>query len=61
MNSFIDKMMSEMQGKGGMDIPKGAMKMVMGFSIERIAKLAKEMIPEGLVIEINKELQKIKK
>jgi hypothetical protein len=53
--------MMEGAKNSGMDLPAGAMKMMMGFSIERIAKLAKEMFPQELVIEINKELQKIKK
>ena len=62
MNTFMEKMMSQMASReGGMDIPKGAMKMMLGFTIERIAKMAKEMIPEGAVSELNTELQKIKK
>ena len=61
MNSFMEKMLSQMNGEGGMNLPKGAMKMMMGFTIERIAKMAKEMMPQEIVLELNKELQKIKK
>ena len=59
MNAFMEKMMEHKEG--GMEIPPGAMKMVMGFTIERIAKMAKEMFPQEAVLAINKELQKIKK
>ena len=60
MNAFMEKMLSQMS-EGGMELPKGAMKMLSGFSIERIAKLASDKIPVGAVAEINAELQKIKK
>ena len=60
MNSFIEKMMTQLN-QGGMELPKGAMKMMGGFSIERIAKMLSDKIPAEVVIEINNELQKIKK
>ena len=60
MDMFIAKMMEQMQGSG-MDIPKGAMKMLGSFSIERIAKLAGDKIPANSIAEINKVLQEIKK
>lgn len=60
MNIFIEKLMSTMSD-GGMEIPKGAMKMMGGFSIERIAKMVSDKVPAEAVIQINEELQKIKK
>ena len=60
MDMFIAKMMEQMSGSG-MDIPKGAMKMLGSFSIERIAKLAGDKIPAEGIVEINKVLQQIKK
>ena len=44
-----------------MKLPKGAMKMMGGFSIERIAKMLSDKIPSEVVLKINEELQKIKK
>ena len=61
MDSFIEKMVSSLSKDGGMEIPKGAMKMMGGFSIERIAKMLSDKIPAEVVVEINTELQKIKK
>jgi len=61
MNAFIDKMLATLSSEGGMELPKGAMKMMGGFSIERIAKMLSDKIPAEVVIEINTELQKIKK
>jgi beta-galactosidase len=61
MDSFIEKMMSSLSKDGGMEIPKGAMSMMGGFSIERIAKMLSDKIPAEVVVEINTELQKIKK
>ena len=61
MDMFIAKMMENMASSGGMEIPKGAMKMLGSFSIERIAKLAGDKIPAGSIAEINKVLQEIKK
>ena len=60
MNAFIDKMLATMSD-GGMKLPKGAMKMMGGFSIERIAKMLSDKIPAEVVLEINEQLQKIKK
>ena len=60
MTAFIEKMMAQL-GEGGMKLPKGAMAMMGGFSIERIAKMVSDKIPAEVVIEINAELQKIKK
>ena len=60
MNAFIEQMMSQMS-EGGMEIPKGAMKMMGGFSIERIAKMVSDKLPIEVVMKINEELQKIKK
>ena len=60
MNVFIEKLMSTMSD-GGMELPKGAMKMMGGFSIERIAKMVSDKVPAEAVIQINEELQKIKK
>ncbi len=61
MNAFIDKMLATLSTEGGMELPKGAMKMMGGFSIERIAKMLSDKIPAEVVVEINTELQKIKK
>ena len=60
MNAFIEKMLSQLR-EGGMKLPKGAMTMMGGFTIERIAKMLSDKIPAEVVIEINDELQKIKK
>ena len=60
MNAFIEKMLATMSD-GGMKLPKGAMKMMGGFSIERIAKMLSDKIPAEVVLEINEQLQKIKK
>ena len=61
MDMFIAKMMENMASSGGMEIPKGAMKMLGSFSIERVAKLAGDKIPANSIVEINKVLQEIKK
>jgi hypothetical protein len=61
IDSFIERMVSSLSTNGGMEIPKGAMKMMGGFSIERIAKMLSDKIPAEVVVEINTELQKIKK
>jgi beta-galactosidase len=61
IDSFIERMVSSLSKDGGMEIPKGAMKMMGGFSIERIAKMLSDKIPAEVVVEINTELQKIKK
>ena len=62
MDAFIAKMMESMaSGENKMEIPKGAMKMMGGFSIERIAKLVGDKIPSSVIVEINEALQKIKK
>ena len=61
LTAMIEKMMSSLSENGGMSIPKGAMKMMMGFTIERIAKLVGDKIPMEVIIQINEELQKIKK
>lgn len=61
---LIDKMIESMMTKveeNGISIPKGAMKMVAGFSIERIAKLLGDKLPIEAVVSINEQLQKIKK
>ena len=60
MNAFIEQMMSKLSD-GGMKLPKGAMKMMGGFSIERIAKMLSDKIPSEVVLQINEQLQKIKK
>ena len=59
LEAFIAKMMEGMQGT--MEIPEGAMKMLGGFSIDRISKMLKDKIPAGVVEEINAQLQQIKK
>lgn len=59
LEEFMAKMMQGMEGK--MEIPEGAMKMMGGFSIDRIAKMLKDKIPTGVIEEINKALQQIKK
>ena len=62
MDAFIAKMMESMSGgENQIEIPKGAMKMMGGFSIERIAKLVGDKIPTNVIVEINEALQKIKK
>ena len=60
MDELISKMMEQM-ASSGMELPKGAMKMMGSFSIERIAKLVGDKIPSEVVVEINKTLQQIKK
>ncbi len=60
MDAFIAKMMSQM-AESGMDLPKGAMKMLESFTIERIGKLAGDKFPAESIAELNKVLQKIKK
>ena len=60
MDELIAKMMEQM-ASSGMEIPKGAMKMMGSFSIERIAKLVGDKIPSEVIVEINKTLQQIKK
>ena len=60
MDAFIAKMMSQMS-ESGMDLPKGAMKMLESFTIERIGKLAGDKFPAEGIAELNKVLQKIKK
>ena len=60
MDAFIANMMSKM-ADSGMDIPKGAMKMLESFTIERIGKLAGDKFPAEGIAELNKVLQKIKK
>ena len=62
MDAFIAKMMESMaSGDSKIEIPKGAMKMMGGFSIERVAKLVGDKIPTNVIVEINEALQKIKK
>ena len=60
IDMFIAKMMEQV-ADSGMEIPKGAMKMLGSFSIERIAKLVGDKIPGEAIVEINKALQQIKK
>ena len=60
MDKLIEKMMEQI-ASSGMELPKGAMKMMGSFSIERIAKLIGDKIPSEVVVEINKTLQQIKK
>ena len=60
MDAFIANMMSKM-ADSGMDLPKGAMKMLESFTIERIGKLAGDKFPAEGIAELNKVLQKIKK
>ena len=60
MDAFIAKMMEQVAASG-MDIPKGAMKMLESFSIERIGKLIGDKLPVSVIVEINEALQKIKK
>ena len=62
MDAFIAKMMESMaSGENKIEIPKGAMKMMGGFSIERIAKLVGDKIPASAIVEINEALQQVKK
>ena len=60
MDKLIEKMLEQI-ASSGMELPKGAMKMMGSFSIERIAKLIGDKIPSEVVVEINKTLQQIKK
>ena len=60
MENFINKMM-DAATSSGMEIPKGAMKMLESFTIERIGKLIGDKIPAEIIAEINKTLQQIKK
>ena len=60
MDKLIEKMMEQI-ASSGMELPKGAMKMMGSFSIERIAKLIGDKIPSDVIVEINKTLQQIKK
>ena len=60
MDELIAKMMEQM-ASSGMELPKGAMKMMGSFSIERIAKLVGDKIPSEVIVETNKTLQQIKK
>ena len=45
----------------GFKLGEGMMKMMMGFTIERMAKMAGKMMPPEMVARINVALQKIKK
>ena len=60
MDKLIEKMLEQI-ASSGMELPKGAMKMMGSFSIERIAKLIGDKIPSDVIVEINKTLQQIKK
>ena len=50
MDAFIANMMSKM-ADSGMDLPKGAMKMLESFTIERIGKLAGDKFPAESIEE----------
>lgn len=61
---FMAQMQEQMKnfgGEGGVKLNDGMMKMMMGFTIERIAKLLGDKISPEVVYKINEQLQKIKK
>ena len=60
LKAFMDKMMVELD-KMGISIPAGMIKMMGGFTIERLAKMAGERLPQEMVAKINSELQQCKK
>ena len=47
--------------KMGISIPASMIKMMGGFTIERLAKMAGERLPQEMVAKINSELQQCKK
>ena len=60
LKAFMDKMMVELD-KMGISIPASMIKMMGGFTIERLAKMAGERLPQEMVAKINSELQQCKK
>jgi hypothetical protein len=62
MDAMMEKMIGSMGGEvSGFKVTPAMMKMMGGFTLERISKMAGDKIPAELIAQMNVELQKIKK
>ena len=62
MEAMMEKMVASMGGEvSGFKVTPSMMKMMGGFTLERISKMAGDKIPAELIAQMNVELQKIKK